>query len=157
MQRANEQEHERKLAALQKDALTRKLKAALFAVSIASSVFVLGGLTAFFGVVQPNTDRRIAQLTDQNSQRDQDNAQLRRKLETQSASVDKMLDQVRQGQVERSVLAARLDEAMKELERRGPRPGVQPSGGFKPPAAADTTFARDCTDPNDPMCNLNRR
>lgn len=150
-QAEHEREHQRKLTALQQNTVKRRLKAGLVTVSVALSVFVFGGASAFFGVIKPQTDRRIEQLDAQACQREQDNAQLKRKLEAQSATMDKLMDQVRQGQLERSMLTAKLDEAMKELERRGSKP-VLTGGVRQVPTTINDGFARNCTDPNDPMC-----
>jgi hypothetical protein len=152
-------EHERlylfKVETLRQDSAKQRLKAALTAVSVGSAVLLGAALSVWLGVAKPNADRRIAELASQALQREQDNTQLRRRLDAQVIDQDRLMEQLRSGQVERSVLSARLDEAMKELERRHVRTAA--AGPIKPAAAVDTTFARNCTNPDDPMCNLNRR
>jgi hypothetical protein len=150
-QSENERQHELKLEAVRQGGTARRLKSLLIAVSTASLLLFASTSAGWLGIVKPDQDRRLAQLTEQASSRDQENQQLKRKLDQQATQLDKLLDQVRAGHIERSTLAARLDEALKELERRGARPGASGPAAVKPP----TTLQADCPPGSlDPLCGL---
>jgi len=150
-QAENERQHELKLEAVRQTGSARRLKTLLIAVSTALLLLVSSTTAGWLGIVKPDQDRKLAQLTEHAASRDQENQQLKRKLDQQSTQLDKLLDQVRTGTIERSVLAARLDEALKELERRGAKPGASGPVPVKPPA----TQLADCPPGSlDPLCGL---
>jgi len=130
-------------------ALSRnRLRAVLMGVSIAACLLIGVISTASFGLMLPQSERRVASLQERSARFEQENEGLKRRLETSSAKTDRLVEQLQTSETARGTLTARLDEAERELERLGrkPSPTAGPSGTPKPPPGPA------CSNPLDPMC-----
>lgn len=143
-ERVHSLELERAVLALSR----RRVRTALVGVSVTACLLLGSSSVAWFGVLLPEAERRVASLQDRAARIEQDNDGLKRKLETTSASMDRLVEQLRTSETARGTLSARLDEAERELDRLGKKPSSSgAASGPKPPPSGPV-----CSNPLDPMC-----
>ncbi len=143
--------HELEMAAIRHDAHKRKLLVGVIAVSAACVILAGSGMGAYVGMIKPQADARAADLTNRMMQREQENDELKHRLDAQLTRSDKLVDELQASETKRSMLVARLEAAERELaQRKGLPPASHTSVVSAPTAARCVGEAAKY----DPMCGL---